>query len=150
MNLPLTFTFLILAATLHARPVEPMTGKDAVSQVSAIAGKFSDVYSQDPSKVSDFTIGSNTATFLASEGIERIAFICIDGFTKLYDLGETSKGKTKKITYKSADSGVVEFEDGASLHATWHSCSARPISFIIYRRITNSAVPLRLPKMSLP
>ena len=135
MKIVFTVTLAMLVATLHAEPIEPMTGKGAVSQASAIAAKFSDVYSQDPSRVLDFTIGSSVKESLASEGIEKITIVCIDGFTKTYDVGTPSMSKTKKITYKDIDSGLVEFDDGTSLHAKQYQCSVRPISFIIYRKI---------------
>lgn len=126
--------FSTLAVTLHAEPVDPTTGTSAESQVSAIAGKFSDVYSQSPSRVSEFIIGSSIKENLAAQGIESITLVCIDGFTKSFQIGETSVGKTQKITYKSAKSAIVHFEDGTSLDATWHQCSARPITFITYRK----------------
>jgi hypothetical protein len=128
---------ITLAATLRAEPVDPMTGTGAEGQVSGIAGKFSDVYSRNPSLVSEFTIGSSIREGLASEGIESITLVCIDGFTQSFQIGETALGKTQKIIYKSPESAIVYFEDGTSLHATWYQCSARPITFILYRKIKN-------------
>lgn len=124
---------LIFTVTLQAAPIDPATDKSAEARVSAIAAKFCDVYSRDPSRVEAFTIGSSVKERLSTQGIIGFTIICVDGFTHTFQTGDLKIGKTKSIAFQTPEEGVIYFSDDSSVVAKWYQCSARPVSFIIYR-----------------
>ena len=103
-------------------------------RISAIAAKFSDAYSVDPTKVSDFTIGTSVVDRFKADGIEEIQLICLDGFVKIFQMDTIPKRTVKEIQPTGTTEGTIFYTDGSASTSELFLCPGHSIAYLVIKK----------------
>ena len=123
---------LVLPSAGHSQIQPDFNSLDG--RIAAIAAKFCDVYTVDPTKVSDFNFGSSVVDSMKAGGVEEIRLICLDGFMKIIPIDTTPKRKVKEIQPTGVTKGIIVYTDGSASTSELFLCPGHSIAYLVIKK----------------